>query len=168
MARFACWSREAGGPARATFSASLAALGCRGGGARSAHPPPPRWAAAAASPAVPNLRPRGRRPNATAAGRVGRCPGPGCAVRRREPRLPARIPGLPRGPRAVLGRPVHLRALRGRRVHRAVRLLAGLVTGTSWLATRRGVAVRATATPPHPPAVLGRPRLQPCGGLAGH
>ena len=101
------------------------------------------------------------------AGRPGRHPRPGGAVRGGEPRLPARVPRLPGRPGAVLGRLVHLRALRGRRVHRAVRLLAGAVAGPPRLAARRGLAVRAAAGPAHPPGVLGRARLQPRGGVAG-
>src|SRR3954454_5208954 len=78
-------------------------------------------------------RPRARssRACATVAGRPRGRPGPGGAVRGGPPRLPARVPRLPGRPRAVLGGLVHLRTVRGRRVHRAVRLLAGPVTGSA-------------------------------------
>ena len=85
---------------------------------------------------------RGCRPSAAAAGRPGRRPRPGRAVRGGEPRLPAGVPRLPGGPGAVLGRLVHLRAVRGGRVHRALRLLAGPVAGPPRLAAGRGVPVR--------------------------
>ena len=106
------------------------------------------------------------RSSATATGRPGRHPGPGRAVRRGEPHLPAGISGLPGRPRAVLGGLVHLRAVRGRRIHRAVRLLPGPVAGPPRLATRRDLPVRAPAGSADPAGVLGRARLQPRGGVA--